>query len=44
MQVILDYFPNLSAQQQAQFAQLDALYREWNARINVVSRKDIDSL
>ncbi|HOY20294.1 MAG TPA: 16S rRNA (guanine(527)-N(7))-methyltransferase RsmG [Haliscomenobacter sp.] len=44
MQVILDYFPNLSAQQQAQFAQLDALYREWNAKINVVSRKDIDSL
>jgi len=44
MQVILDYFPLLNDHQKAQFAQLDALYREWNAKINVVSRKDIDSL
>jgi 16S rRNA (guanine527-N7)-methyltransferase len=44
MQIILDYFPHLNTAQQAQFAQLDALYREWNAKINVVSRKDIDAL
>ena len=30
--------------QQQQFAQLDSLYREWNAKINVISRKDIDNL
>lgn len=44
MELILEYFPNLTARQQEQFAKLDALYREWNAKINVVSRKDIDSL
>lgn len=44
MQVILDHFPHLTAEQQAQFAQLDELYRLWNARINVISRKDIDYL
>ena len=38
------YFPHLTAQQQAQFAALDGLYREWNARINVISRQDIDAL
>jgi 16S rRNA (guanine527-N7)-methyltransferase len=38
------YFPELSAQQNAQFAQLQALYEDWNARINVISRKDIESL
>ncbi len=42
--IILRYFPELSARQQAQFAQLDALYREWNEKINVISRKDIDHL
>ena len=44
MQVILRYFPGLTKEQQERFAALDALYREWNARINVISRKDIDAL
>lgn len=44
MQTILKYFSNLSDEQQCQFQALDALYREWNARINVISRKDIDNL
>ena len=44
MQVILRYFPDLTAEQQERFAALDGLYREWNARINVISRKDIDAL
>lgn len=37
-------FPDVSARQLEQFAALDGLYREWNARINVISRKDIDEL
>ena len=37
-------WPNLSARQVEQFAQLDALYRDWNGKINVISRKDIDNL
>ena len=41
--LIEDYF-TLSDRQAEQFAQLDALYREWNAKINVISRKDIDNL
>ena len=44
MDKILNYFPNLSAEQQQQLAELDALYRDWNAKINVISRKDIDNL
>ncbi len=44
MQAILDHFPHLSAHQQQQFAALDGFYREWNAKINVISRKDIDQL
>ncbi len=44
MDIILKYFPNLTAGQQQQLAQLDALYRDWNAKINVISRKDIDNL
>ena len=44
MEQILKYFPNLSVEQQQQFAALDALYRDWNANINVISRKDIDYL
>ena len=39
-----NYFPSLSAEQQQQLAALDSLYREWNAKINVISRKDIDNL
>jgi 16S rRNA (guanine527-N7)-methyltransferase len=41
---IFRYFANLSATQQAQFQKLDVLYREWNEKINVISRKDIDNL
>lgn len=44
MQLITKYFPNLSDEQNRQFDALDALYRDWNAKINVVSRKDIDNL
>jgi len=44
MELILKYFTDLSATQIEQFKQLDALYRAWNAKINVVSRKDIDYL
>ncbi|TAD98976.1 MAG: 16S rRNA (guanine(527)-N(7))-methyltransferase RsmG, partial [Bacteroidetes bacterium] len=35
------YFPEISEQQIAQFAQLPALYKDWNAKINVISRKDM---
>ncbi len=42
--IILKYFSNLSVEQQQQFAALDALYRDWNIKINVISRKDIDNL
>ena len=44
MQIIDKYFPELSPRQKEQFNNLDALYREWNAKINVISRKDIDNL
>ena len=44
MKIIQKYFPHLSAEQQQQFAALDALYRDWNAKINVISRTDIDNL
>ena len=44
MQLIQKYFPQLTDEQQRQFAALDALYRDWNAKINVISRKDIDNL
>lgn len=44
MQIIDKYFPNLSQKQKEQFQNLDTLYREWNAKINVISRKDIDNL
>ena len=42
--LIEKHFPDLSDTQKKQFAQLQALYEEWNAQINVVSRKDIDLL
>lgn len=44
MNTILKYFPNLSEEQRQQLQQLDALYHDWNAKINVISRKDIDNL
>ena len=42
--LILKYFADFSEAQVAQFAALDELYTEWNAKINVISRKDIDSI
>lgn len=44
MDEILKYFPHLTDRQREQFEALGALYPEWNARINVISRKDIDNL
>lgn len=44
MKLILKYFPDLTDAQQQQIDALDMLYREWNAHINVISRKDIDNL
>jgi 16S rRNA (guanine527-N7)-methyltransferase len=45
MENIIDkYFPGLTDKQKAQFAQLGPLYAEWNDKINVISRKDIDNL
>ncbi|MDR1517359.1 MAG: 16S rRNA (guanine(527)-N(7))-methyltransferase RsmG [Dysgonamonadaceae bacterium] len=43
-EVIKRYFPSLSQQQQEQFDALFGLYADWNAKINVISRKDIDNL
>lgn len=43
MELILKYFPDLTTQQQEQFAKLKALYFEWNNQINVISRKDMDN-
>ena len=44
MQIITKYFNKLSEEQIQQFAKLKDLYRDWNAKINVISRKDIDNL
>lgn len=44
MEIILKYFKDLSATQLSQFSALYDLYVEWNAQINVISRKDIDEL
>ena len=43
MDVILKYFPNLTPKQIQQFEALHELYASWNAKINVISRKDMDS-
>lgn len=43
-ETIFEYFPNLSENQKKQFIQLEDLYKDWNLKINVVSRKDIDEL
>lgn len=43
-ELILKYFPHLSENQKQQFDKLQELYAEWNAKINVISRKDMDSL
>ena len=44
MDLILKYFPNLTDEQKRQFAALYDLYIDWNAKINVISRKDIENL
>ncbi|WP_040756085.1 16S rRNA (guanine(527)-N(7))-methyltransferase RsmG [Winogradskyella psychrotolerans] len=44
MELILKYFPNLTETQIQQFEALEALYKDWNSKINVISRKDIDEL
>ena len=41
--IIEKYFPNLSDEQKSQFSALDALYQDWNSKINVISRKDMDN-
>jgi 16S rRNA (guanine527-N7)-methyltransferase len=42
--IIYKHFPDLTDHQKIQFEKLEPLYREWNAKINVISRKDIDNL
>ena len=44
VQQVFDKFPNLSDKQKEQFSQLEQLYTEWNEKINVISRKDIEQL
>ena len=44
MELILKYFPDLTEDQIEKFTKLEALYQDWNLKINVVSRKDIDEL
>ena len=44
IEIIKKYFPQLTPKQEEQFTALDALYHDWNAKINVISRKDIDNL
>ena len=43
-EIVYKYFPHLSETQLQQFAALGELYRDWNAQINVISRKDIDNI
>ncbi len=42
MEQVLKYFPNLSSKQKKQFEKMIALYHEWNAQINLISRKDME--
>lgn len=44
LNLILKYFPEISEKQKEQFQKLEELYTEWNAKINVISRKDMESL
>ena len=44
MEIVLKYFSDFNEQQLQQLSALEELYKEWNAKINVISRKDIDSL
>lgn len=43
-ELITEYFPDLTDEQKRQFAQLETLYADWNEKINVISRKDMDAL
>ena len=43
MEIILKYFPNINLAQKKQFDSLFSIYSEWNSKINVISRKDMDS-
>lgn len=42
--IVFEYFPKLTDRQREQFTRLDELYGDWNSKINVISRKDIDNL
>ena len=42
--LIIKYFPDITSTQREQFEALGTLYREWNERINVISRKDMEHL
>ena len=44
MELLLKYFPHLTEEQKRQFGALGELYADWNAKINVISRKDIGNL
>lgn len=44
LELILQYFPDITSEQKNQFAELEVLYKDWNEKINVISRKDTDSL
>ena len=44
LELILKYFPEITSEQKKQFAELEVLYKDWNEKINVISRKDTDSL
>ena len=44
LELILQYFPEITSEQKKQFAELEVLYKDWNEKINVISRKDTDSL
>ena len=44
MEIVLKYFPDITPQQKDHFAALQGLYSEWNEKINVISRKDIEQL
>lgn len=44
MEVVLKYFPGLTPLQKEQFSKMATCYAEWNEKINVISRKDIDDI
>src|SRR4051812_3852384 len=44
MDIVIKYFSDFTEQQSAQFGALKALYEDWNSKINVISRKDMDGL